>query len=81
MIAIMVGSTVIRDASGNVSDLWTTYNSFSTLSILGADNNTVIENNTSIIENVNRTWSVYQTAFNCTEGCNYGSHNSFEVLA
>jgi len=80
MIAIIVGSTVMRDASGDVNDLWTIYNSFSTLSILGADNSTAIENNTNIIENANRTWSVYQTAFNCTGGCNYGTHNSFEVL-
>ncbi|XP_011267934.2 bumetanide-sensitive sodium-(potassium)-chloride cotransporter [Camponotus floridanus] len=81
IIAIIVGSTVMRDASGNVNDLWAIYNSFSTLSILGADNSTAIENNTNIIESANRTWSVYQTAFNCTGGsCNYGTHNSFEVI-
>lgn len=81
MMAIMVGATVIRDASGDVNDLWTTYNSFSALSVLGANNSTAIENNTAIIENANRTWSMYRTAFNCTGGCKYGSHNSFEVFA
>ncbi|XP_072764865.1 bumetanide-sensitive sodium-(potassium)-chloride cotransporter [Anoplolepis gracilipes] len=79
LMAIMVGGTVMRDASGNVSDLWSTYNSFSALSVLGADNNT-IENNTVILENANRTWSIYRTAFNCTGGCKYGSQNSFEVI-
>lgn len=80
MMAIMVGGTVMRDASGNINDLWTTYNAFSGLSILGGDNSTVIENSTVIIENATRNWSVYQTAFNCTGGCKYGSHNSFEVI-
>lgn len=76
----MVGGTVMRDATGNVTDLWTTYNSsFLALSMTGADNDTAIENST-VIENVTRTsWSVYGTDFNCTAGCKYGSHNSFEV--
>ncbi|XP_024870405.1 bumetanide-sensitive sodium-(potassium)-chloride cotransporter [Temnothorax curvispinosus] len=80
MMAIMVGGTVMRDASGNVTDLWTTYNSsLLALSMLGADNDTEIENST-VIENITRSWSVYGTDFNCTAGCKYGSHNSFEVI-
>ncbi|XP_012217293.1 bumetanide-sensitive sodium-(potassium)-chloride cotransporter [Linepithema humile] len=76
LMAIMVGGTVIRDASGNVNDLWETYNgSFPGLSILDISNDTAIENSTV----VNRTW-IYGTAFNCTSGCKYGSHNSFEVI-
>ncbi|KYQ51345.1 Bumetanide-sensitive sodium-(potassium)-chloride cotransporter [Trachymyrmex zeteki] len=47
MMAIMVGGTVMRDATGNVTDLWTT---------------------------------IYGTDFNCTTGCKYGTHNSFEVI-
>ncbi|KYM96976.1 Bumetanide-sensitive sodium-(potassium)-chloride cotransporter [Cyphomyrmex costatus] len=47
MMAIMVGGTVMRDATGNVTDLWTT---------------------------------IYGTDFNCTAGCKYGTHNSFEVI-
>lgn len=79
-MAIMVGGTVMRDASGNIADLWTTYNSsLLALSVSGADNDTAIENST-VIENVTRTsWSTYGTDFNCTAGCEYGSHNSFEV--
>ncbi|XP_020283580.1 bumetanide-sensitive sodium-(potassium)-chloride cotransporter [Pseudomyrmex gracilis] len=80
IMAIMVGWTVTRDASGNVTDLWTVYNnSLSAVSMLDAGNET-IENSTVIVENVTRTWSVYGTAFNCTGGCKYGSHNSFEVI-
>ncbi|XP_011171411.1 bumetanide-sensitive sodium-(potassium)-chloride cotransporter [Solenopsis invicta] len=80
LMAIMIGGSVMRDATGNVTDLWTTYNnSLSALSFLDIDNATMIENNT-IIENINRTWSVYGTDFNCTAGCKYGSHNSFEVI-
>lgn len=79
MMAIMVGGAVMRDASGNITDLWTTYNSsLLTLSMPDANNDTIIENST-VIENVTRTWSVYGTDFNCTAGCKYGSHNSFEV--
>ncbi|KAL6255261.1 hypothetical protein P5V15_013599 [Pogonomyrmex californicus] len=81
IMAIMVGGTVMRDASGNVADLWTTYNnSLLALSMSGADNDTTIDNST-IIENLNHTsWSIYGTAFNCTPECKYGSHNSFEVI-
>lgn len=80
MMAIMVGGTVMRDATGNVTDLWTTYNSsLLALSMPGADNDTAIENST-VIETVTRTsWSIYGTDFNCTTGCKYGTHNSFEV--
>lgn len=75
MMAIMVGGTVMRDASGDINDLWETYNgSFPGLSILDTNNDTAIENNTF----VNRTW-IYGTSFDCTSGCKYGSHHSFEV--
>lgn len=81
VMAFMVGGTVMRDASGDVNDLWTTYNSSLTaLSMLSADNDTALENSTVIVENINRTsWSIYGTNFNCTTKCQYGSHNSFEV--
>ncbi|XP_018059118.1 PREDICTED: bumetanide-sensitive sodium-(potassium)-chloride cotransporter [Atta colombica] len=79
MMAIMVGGTVMRDATGNITDLWT-YNSSLLAMPFGADNDTAIENST-VIENVTRTsWSIYGTDFNCTAGCKYGTHNSFEVI-
>jgi len=83
-MAIMVGATVMRDASGNINDLWTIYNN--SLSILLATNNatTAIENNTVITNDDDQIlWSIYGTAFNCSTAlkCNYGSHNSFEVFA
>jgi len=81
-MAIMVGATVMRDASGNINDLWTIYNN--SLSVLLATNNatTAIGNSTVITNDDDQIpWSIYGTAFNCTTKCNYGSHNSFEVLA
>lgn len=78
----MVGGTVMRDATGDVNDLWTTYNS-SLTALLGIVNDTTIENSTvRAFESSNRTsWSIYGTDFNCTAGCQYGSQNSAEVLA
>ncbi|KAH0951482.1 hypothetical protein HN011_002827 [Eciton burchellii] len=81
VMAIMVGATVMRDASGNINDLWTIYNN--SLSVLLATNNatTAIGNSTVITNDDDQIpWSIYGTAFNCTTKCNYGSHNSFEVI-
>ncbi|XP_032675841.1 bumetanide-sensitive sodium-(potassium)-chloride cotransporter [Odontomachus brunneus] len=79
IMALMVGGTIMRDATGDVNDLWTVYNS----SLMrGIVNDTVIENSTVLAdESINRTsWSIYGTDFNCTAGCQYGSQNSAEVI-
>ncbi|KAG7208571.1 hypothetical protein KM043_014784 [Ampulex compressa] len=80
-MAFMVGSTVMRDASGNITDLMTSYNSsLPVLAMFNASNETA--DSTVGPENSYQTaaWSVYGTNFNCTGGCAYGSHNSFQVI-
>uniref|UniRef100_A0A0C9QA88 NKCL_1 protein n=1 Tax=Fopius arisanus TaxID=64838 RepID=A0A0C9QA88_9HYME len=81
MMAAMVGGTVMRDASGNLADL------------IELANNSVVLLNTTILPNtsmmVNSTveslsvsginWT-YGRSFNCTGGCKYGSHNSYQVV-
>ncbi|XP_043502652.1 bumetanide-sensitive sodium-(potassium)-chloride cotransporter [Polistes fuscatus] len=81
LMAIMVGGSVMRDASGNITDIRTTVNnSYVVQSLLDVSNDTSAENLT-ITENWNETiWSIYDTKFNCTSGCNYGTHNSFQVI-
>ena len=74
----MVGATVMRDATGDVSDLLNVVNR----SISSALNNTL---NSSIemasSNNENRTWSPYGTDFRCNAtSCKYGSQNSFQVI-
>lgn len=86
----MVGATVMRDASGNVSDLLIMTNKTNILinsTNLLFNSSTTQDNNTTnnyIIDNLNETdkiWSIYGTAFNCTQNnCKYGSHNSFQVI-
>lgn len=94
-MVVMVGATVLRDASGNVTDLLSSVTEYPILdnttvaeTIVLIQNATIFENQTSIIlENgtvpignvTEKTWSIYGTAFNCTKGCVYGSHNSFQV--
>ncbi|KAK2585480.1 hypothetical protein KPH14_010136 [Odynerus spinipes] len=80
LMAIMVGGSVMRDASGDINDLRTTINNSYVQSLLDIRNDTS-EGNFTIIGNLSETvWSVYGTKFNCTSGCNYGSHNSFQVI-
>nr|XP_050849728.1 bumetanide-sensitive sodium-(potassium)-chloride cotransporter isoform X1 [Vespula vulgaris]XP_050849729.1 bumetanide-sensitive sodium-(potassium)-chloride cotransporter isoform X1 [Vespula vulgaris]XP_050849730.1 bumetanide-sensitive sodium-(potassium)-chloride cotransporter isoform X1 [Vespula vulgaris]XP_050849731.1 bumetanide-sensitive sodium-(potassium)-chloride cotransporter isoform X1 [Vespula vulgaris]XP_050849732.1 bumetanide-sensitive sodium-(potassium)-chloride cotransporter isofo len=81
LMAIMVGGSVMRDASGDINDLRTTVNnSYVVQSFLDVRNDTS-EENVTIVGNWNETiWSVYGTKFNCTSGCNYGTHNSFQVI-
>lgn len=81
LMAVMVGATVMRDATGDVNDLWTTFNtSIPVLSFLGANNDTA-ENTIPTVNISQPIWSVYGTKFNCTGGgCAYGSHNSFQVI-
>ncbi|XP_046626478.1 bumetanide-sensitive sodium-(potassium)-chloride cotransporter [Neodiprion virginianus] len=95
LMIVMVGASVLRDASGNVTDLISSVtespilNSSVTETIIVFQNASTIENETStIVENmtnpiknaVDRSWSIYGTSFNCTGGCAYGSHNSFQVI-
>ncbi|XP_008544301.1 bumetanide-sensitive sodium-(potassium)-chloride cotransporter isoform X1 [Microplitis demolitor] len=90
LMAAMVGATVMRDASGNVSDLLIMTNKTNILinsTNLLFNSSTTQDNNTTnnyIIDNLNETdkiWSIYGTAFNCTQNnCKYGSHNSFQVI-
>lgn len=79
-MAIMVGGSVMRDASGDINDLRTTVNnSYVVQSFLDVRNDTS-EENVTIAGNWSETiWSVYDTKFNCTPGCSYGTHNSFKV--
>jgi hypothetical protein len=73
-MAVMVGATVMRDASGDISDLMNVLNASSTLSL----NDSIMP---TLSENQTRNWSPYGTDFNCTtKRCDYGSQNSFQVL-
>ena len=76
----MVGGSVMRDASGNINDLFNIYNTSVLRSIVGLENNTIVENETVLESIPEKTWSIYGTAFNCTPPhCPYGTHNSFQV--
>lgn len=96
-MAFMVGGSVLREASGNVTDLLTfvANNSISQEELL-SNGSAIMYNATSIVldtsmmdnatwnnatdnDTVERSWSIYGTDFNCTKGCSYGSHNSFQV--
>ena len=68
----MTGATVIRDASGNLTDLIEIFNSSVEMSSNNYSNNAIVD--------TQRNWSEYGTDFNCTIGtCKYGSQNSFQV--
>ncbi|KAG9430123.1 bumetanide-sensitive sodium-(potassium)-chloride cotransporter [Apis mellifera carnica] len=78
-MALMVGGSVMRDASGDVNDLWNIFNS--SYAALSSSNTTNETTESSIIVNSNQiVWSIYSTKFNCTGNCQYGSHNSFQVI-
>lgn len=78
-MALMVGGSVMRDASGDVNDLWNIFNNSYTA--LSSSNTTNETTESSIIVNSNQiVWSIYSTKFNCTGNCQYGSHNSFQVF-
>ena len=81
-MAFMVGGTVIRDASGDVNDLWNVFNnSYSALSAFNNASNESTESTTIAAEHSSQiVWSMYGTKFNCTGNCPYGSHNSFQVI-
>ena len=81
-MAFMVGGTVIRDASGDVNDLWNVFNnSYSALSAFNNASNESTESTTIAAEHSSQiAWSLYGTKFNCTGNCPYGSHNSFQVI-
>ncbi|XP_060811351.1 bumetanide-sensitive sodium-(potassium)-chloride cotransporter [Bombus pascuorum] len=79
-MALMVGGTVIRDASGDINDLWNIFNSsYTALSSLNATNETT-ESSIATLNTSEIVWSMYGTKFNCTGHCLYGSHNSFQVI-
>ncbi|XP_026672114.1 bumetanide-sensitive sodium-(potassium)-chloride cotransporter [Ceratina calcarata] len=78
LMALMVGASVMRDASGDVNDLWTVFNSsYAGLSSFNASNETT---EIPIATQNQIAWSRYGTKFNCTGNCQYGSHNSFQVI-
>ncbi|XP_076393216.1 sodium chloride cotransporter 69 [Megachile rotundata] len=83
-MAFMVGGTVVRDASGDVNDLWNVYNSsYNVLSSFNVTNQTAespIATDDNLLNPSQLTWSMYGTKFNCTGNCPYGSHNSFQVI-
>lgn len=79
MMAVMVGATVMRDASGNITDLITS-NMFVNFTIPSL-NSSIIENSSNEYLNVTPTIeTIYGTKFNCTGSCKYGTHNSFQVI-
>ncbi|XP_051157409.1 bumetanide-sensitive sodium-(potassium)-chloride cotransporter [Leptopilina boulardi] len=81
IIAIMVGGSVMRDASGNIMDLFNIYNSSILRAIGGLENQTSIENETYFESIPEKNWSIYGTSFNCTQPyCPFGTHNSFQVI-
>ncbi|XP_076232956.1 sodium chloride cotransporter 69 isoform X2 [Calliopsis andreniformis] len=82
LMALMVGGTVIRDASGDVNDLWNVFNhSYAALSTFNNTSNDSTESVTMTAEYPSQiVWSAYGTKFNCTGNCSYGSHNSFQVI-
>ena len=82
-MALMVGGSVSRDASGDVNDLWNVYNSsYSVLSSFNATNETAESPiaTANLLNSSQITWTAYGTKFNCTGNCTYGSHNSFQVI-
>ncbi|XP_068978847.1 bumetanide-sensitive sodium-(potassium)-chloride cotransporter [Bombus flavifrons] len=79
-MALMVGGTVMRDASGDINDLWNIFNSsYTALSSLNATNETT-ESPIATLNTSEIVWSKYGTKFNCTGHCLYGSHNSFQAI-
>ncbi|KAK9298693.1 hypothetical protein QLX08_008060 [Tetragonisca angustula] len=79
-MAFMVGGAVVRDASGDIDDLWNIFNSsYTSLSILSTTNETT-ESPIATVNTSEIVWSMYGTKFNCTGNCPYGSHNSFQVI-
>lgn len=76
----MVGGSVMRDASGNIMDLFNIYNGSILRAMGGLENQTSIENETYFESIPEKTWSIYGTSFNCTPpNCPFGTHNSFQV--
>lgn len=70
----------MRDASGDINDLWNIFNSsYTALSSLNATNETT-ESPIATLNTSEIVWSMYGTKFNCTGHCLYGSHNSFQVF-
>ncbi|XP_076640568.1 sodium chloride cotransporter 69 isoform X2 [Colletes latitarsis] len=81
LMALMVGGSVMRDASGNVNDLSNVFNnSYTTISPFNASNETTEITTIATINTSEIVWSMYGTKFNCTGNCPYGSHNSFQVI-
>ncbi|KAK0180491.1 hypothetical protein PV327_006127 [Microctonus hyperodae] len=79
MMAVMVGATVMRDASGNITDLITT-DMFVNFTI-SSFNSSIIKKSSNEYLNVTSTvGNTYGTKFNCTGSCKYGTHNSFQVI-
>ncbi|XP_014216505.1 bumetanide-sensitive sodium-(potassium)-chloride cotransporter isoform X2 [Copidosoma floridanum] len=74
LMAVMVGATVMRDASGDVSDLYDAFNASSAK--MPSPNGTALDDQAA------RSWSIYGTDFNCTStrSCAYGTQNSFQVI-
>ncbi|XP_033219683.1 bumetanide-sensitive sodium-(potassium)-chloride cotransporter [Belonocnema kinseyi] len=82
IMAVMVGGSVMRDASGNITDIFSVYNTSVLRSIVSLENQTIVENETYVEPIPEKVWSIYGTSFNCTapNNCPYGSHNSFQVI-
>lgn len=82
-MALTIGASVTRQASGNITDLLIYQNNSQALL-----NDTVVINNFTINNNSSyhtfdmrkHDSSIYGTLFNCTDNCKYGSHNSFQVI-
>lgn len=81
-MAFMVGGSVMRDASGDVNDIWNVFNSsLATVSTFNDTRNDSMESVTMAAEYSSPiVWSAYGTKFNCTGNCSYGSQNSFQVV-
>lgn len=81
-MALIVGATVMRDASGNVADLVANVVNESVNSLLNDSAVAFVPPAASVLKNLTE----FGTNFNCTTdenpdtGCKYGSQNSFQVI-
>lgn len=78
-MALTIGTSVLRQASGDLSDLQTYQN---TSQVLFNDSTVVLNiTNTSSYQTINvKNLNSFGTLFNCTGNCKFGTHNSFQVI-
>ncbi|OXU28442.1 hypothetical protein TSAR_008414 [Trichomalopsis sarcophagae] len=82
LMALVVGATVMRDASGNAADLVANVVNETANSLLNDSAVNFLPPAASVFKNLTE----YGTNFNCTvdedpvTGCKYGSQNSFQVI-